>query len=221
MEVSYDFSTEIRNKNVKYRKWKVKDKKKFLNNRKDKHLIREALVFDCIEDKKLALSDEEYKFMLTQIRNVSVSDPISYTFVCNYCEKDFNFDLDLENNLRPVFKEYGDIISGDHIFTMNSIRSREHYEQIILNSENDDEKIIVDFILHVKSYNDSDGLSFEDLNQIIDNLDVNDFDSIFKQWEDMRFKLNNVSDVECPHCNNVESFEFDSLPGFFPESWNI
>jgi len=33
--------------------------------------------------------------------------------------------------------------------------------------------------------------------------------------------MNNCSEVECPHCQSTELYEFDDLPEFFPNSWNL
>ena len=44
---------------------------------------------------------------------------------------------------------------------------------------------------------------------------VEEFESIIMQYNDMKFKLNNINVVECPYCNHKETMEFDSIPNFF------
>lgn len=216
----YSFSTKLRDKVVKYRKWKVKDKKKYMSS-DDPIILKEALVFDCIEDKNIALDAEEYKYMLMKIRNVSIKNEIKYDFTCSHCSNEFEYTADIEEIMTPEFKDYDDIISGKHIFTLTHVRNRQFYENSILGVNSEEEKVMVDFIMHVKSYNDNDGLNFDELNEIINELDIEDFEAIFKEWENMKFYVNNIHDVECPKCAESDTYEFDDLPNFFPESWKL
>lgn len=217
----YDYSVKIRDFNVKFRKWKVKDKKKFIANKDNKIALKESLVYDCLEDKKLALSEEEFKFMLIQIREASLSDKIEFNFICSNCDKEFNYIADLTEIMKGEYKNYGDISYKGHRFTIGSILNRDFYEEMIQNSILDETNYLIDFMLHIKSYNDNDAFTFEELNEIINNLDIDIFEHIFTKWEEMRFKVNNIHNVICPHCNFEELYEFDDLPHFFPDSWDL
>lgn len=219
MTETYDYSVKLMDKTIKFRKWKVKDKTKFLNNTNDKKLIKEALVYDCLEDKKIALSEDEYNFMLIHIRETSLSDKVTYIFNCDSCGVDFEYEANLKEIITPEFKPYGDIISGKHIFTMGKIRNRDFYQDMMIAADGDEAKYLIDFISHIHAYNDQDGLTFEQLNNVINELDVDIFEKIFYQWENMRFKTNNTHDVACDNCGHKTLYEFDDLPGFFPTSW--
>lgn len=218
---TYDFSTNIRNKEVKYRKWKVKDKKKFLAYKDDRILLKEALVYDCLEDKKIALSEEEFKYMLIHIREASLSNRVKYVFPCSVCNEEFEYITDLIEIMKPVYKDYGLIEYKGHSFIMDSIINRSFYEQFVLEAVSFEAAQLIDFMLHIKSYNDNDAFTFEELNDIINELDIEVFENIFKQWDDMRFKVDNTHIVKCPHCGFEELYEFDDLPEFFPDSWNL
>lgn len=217
----FQFIAKIRDKNIKFRKWKVKDKNKFISAKDDQKSTKEALVYDCLQDKKIALSEDEYKYLLIKIRETSLPDKIHYVFECSSCKENFNYEADLVKIMHPQFQKYSKIEYAGHKFEITGVRNREFYDNAVLNCSNDEERFMIDFILHIKSYNDNDGLSFKDLNDIIDNLDVNDFENLYNQWEQMRFKVQGIADVKCPHCSEVEAYEFDDLPGFFPDSWNI
>jgi len=221
MTEKFDHLAKIRDKNIKFRKWKVKDKNKFLSANRDPKIIKEALVYDCLRDEKIALSEDEYKYLLMRIRAESLPNSISYTFRCDECLEEYDYTADLKQIMKPEFSKYGIVQSGIHSFEMTSIRNREFYDNVIGAYVNDEQKLLVDFILHIKSYNQNESLDFDGLNDIINNLDVDAFEDIFAQWEAMRFKVNNIHTVQCPHCKAQETYEFDDLPGFFPESWNI
>jgi len=205
-------------KQVKFRKWKVKDKNKIILANGDRNIIKNGLVYDCLE-KNMVLDEEEYKYMLFQIRNISLHNPIEYNFKCSACKTQFNYILNLDD-CKPRFEKYGIIKSNNHEFIMQRIKNQEIYDESMSQSD-DVTKPLLDFIFHCTSYNGNDALSFEELNNIINDLDVEDFEEIMDKWNKMRFRVDNVLDVECPHCNNSELYEFDAMPGFFPPSWEI
>lgn len=218
----YQYTTKIRDKSVKFRKWKVKDKKKFQANKDNPVAFKEALVYDCLEDEKIALSEEEYRYMLMIIRDATLKDRITYTFNCENCEEDYDYEANLVEIMKPEFEPYGDIIVNDRIFTMGELRNRGHYEEVMAAFIGEEEqKDLIDFILHVHAYNDNDGLDFEEIFNIVNDLDIDEFEYIFVEWNKMKFKMDNVQEVVCPHCGNKELFEFDALPDFFPESWGV
>jgi hypothetical protein len=220
MADKYEKSVKLMDKNIRFRKWKIKDKKKFLSNKSDSILVKEALVYDCLEDKKISLSNEEYNFLLIQIREASLKEKIEYFFECPSCEKEHKFTADLTKIVSGDFKQYGLLSSGKHEFVMQRILNRDFYEKHMSEQTDKEEMKLIDFILHIKSYNDNDALSFNELNSIINDLDVDVFEDCFKQWEEMRFKLNSFSNVECPNCKTSTEYEFDDFPGFFPSSWD-
>ena len=150
---------------------------------------------------------------------MKLKNKIEFDFNCSDCSEEFNYLCDLEVIVKPVQKKYGDIITGSHSFKMGPLKNRSFYENEMKN-KNKEEKYIADFVLHVSTYNDND-YTFEDMLHIIDELDIDIFEEIFKQWEDMRFKIDTDHIVKCPHCGYEELYEFDVLPGFFPDSWNI
>lgn len=221
MEEKYDYKTKIRGKNINFRKWKVKDKKKFLSNQDNQKIIREALVYDCLEDKTIALSDDEFKFMLFNIRYKSIPEPLLMEMECGECDE--GFDLEIQYNDAVSVQgddKYSEIEVRKHIFKMKDIKNRDFYEDMILNTEDPEEKKLIDFILHIDSYNDQD-YDFDKMNEIIINLDVEDFEDIFIKWEKMRFQCNTISLVECPKCQYSDHFEFEHFPYFFPDSWGF
>ena len=217
----YDQEVKLRGKMIKFRKWKVKDKKKYLENINNIPVAREALIYDCLEDKKIALDEEELKFMIVQIRMASLSDPIQYSFVCEDCTSPYEFAANLKEIITLDGNSQGEIAFGNTVFEMGSILNKEFYQSMYLSAKTQDEKDLIDFMLHVKSFNGNDGFTFEMLNEFISEMDAIEFEKIFIQWQIMRTRVNNVGPVHCPHCGHEEWYEFDALPGFFPKSWGI
>lgn len=221
MNQDYKFKTKIRDKNVFFRKWKVKDKKKFMNSKDDSVLMKESLVYDCIKDKKIAFSEEEFTYMLIKIREASLKDKMSYIFDCEKCQNSFKLEVLASDVITPEFNEYKNITCSSTTFEIQEIKNRKFYDESMATVTDPQEKQLIDFILHVKSINDDESLSFQEIMQFINELDVDVFEDIFKQWERMRFKLNMTHSVECPECHDENLFMFDSLPDFFPTSWEV
>ena len=104
---------------------------------------------------------------------------------------------------------------------MSPIKNQDFYDKMIIATDIVEEKYLVDFILHIKTYNDDDTLTFDTILDEINELEVDVAEEVFKQWEEMRFKTTNVETIICPECGFSEKYEFDALPDFFPKSWNM
>lgn len=217
----YDQEVKLRGKVIKFRKWKVKDKRKYLENIKDVPIARDALIYDCLEDKRLALDEEELKFMIVQIRMASLSDPIQYNFVCEGCSNPYEYYANLKENISLDGTGVGELAEGNTVFEMGYIQNKDFYQSLYLAGANQDEKDLIDFMMHVKSFNGNDGFTFDMLSEFISEMDAVDFEKIFIKWQIMRARVNNVAPVNCPHCGHEEWYEFDALPGFFPQSWGV
>ena len=223
MEENYSNTLKIRDNVIKYRKWKVKDKKKFKLAQKanDAIMSHNALVYDCIENKNVILTPEEQKFMLMALRSVSIGDTLEYTFNCDACEEDYDYTGKISELFIPEFTEYGALKSNSVEFRMGKIQSKEYYDRAMGETEEDEDKFLVDFLFHIKSLNDNDTMEFNELFEYVNNMEVDMAEEIFVQWKKMRFEYSEVKSVTCPHCGAVENYEFDTLPGFLPESWIV
>jgi hypothetical protein len=217
----YDQEVKLRGKMIKFRKWKVKDKKKYLENINNIPVAREALIYDCLEDKRIALDEEELKYMIVQIRMASLSDPIQYSFVCGGCSNPYEYAANLKEIITLDGNGIGEISSGKTTFEMSHIQNKEFYQNLYLSSKTQDEKDLVDFMLHIKSFNGNDGFTFDTLSEFISEMDAMEFERIFIQWQILRTRVNNIAPVQCPHCGHEEWYEFDALPSFFPQSWGV
>jgi hypothetical protein len=216
----YNYSVKIRDKEIKFRKWKVKDKKAFLTALENNDVIgTEAIVYDCLENPNIALSEEEFKYVMMHIRRESVGKELSFDIECDKCEKEYTFTDDILNIQIAKFKPFGIIRSGSASFKMGEIANKEYYQDAIRQCSNDEEKFFIDFLYHIKEMNGSDAFTFDGLYNYVNDLDIAVGEDIFKQWQEMKLTFESVHSVECPHCKNKEYIQFDELYGFFPDSW--
>ena len=78
---------------------------------------------------------------------------------------------------------------------------------------------IFDLLLRVESFNGDDSFTLEELIAKFDDLDIDVLEDVLNQWEDNKFVVNDINEVVCPKCKNVELYSFDAIPNFFPETW--
>jgi hypothetical protein len=216
----YKYTVKLRDKEIKFRKWKVKDKKNFIEGLETSDQDKvEALVYDCIEDKNIGLSEEEFKYILLNIRRESVGKELSFDITCSSCGGEYTYTDDIINIQVPNTKSFGEIKSGNVSIKMGEIANAEYYKDAIKQCKTQAEKAFIDFLYHIKELNGSDAFTFDALYEYVNNLDILIGEDILKQWEEMKFTFDNLQQLECTHCQNKEYVLFDELFGFFPDSW--
>ncbi len=206
-------------KELTIRKWKAKEKKEFLRtvrNSESLDSLQDVLVYNCIEE-KVALNADEFKYMMTQIRSYSLGDEIELEFYCEHCKSKFLNTIKLHEIIKPVFSENKEIKSKNYNISIGDIRNPEFYKNIILNNPSEEKDY--DFYLRIESINSDDSMTLEEIIELFNEMDIDEFDSIFEQWEDIKFKIDDVAEIECKKCQHTVKYSFDEIPGFFPPAW--
>lgn len=206
---------QVGDKKLTIRKWKGKDKKNFLNilkEGKDENKIIDVLVYDCIEE-DVILSVEEYRYVLTKIREYSFGPDIKVDILCNKCQHIDEYNFKLNEIIKPKFKSIKEIKEKDITIKFSTIKNKDAYYELY------DKDELYDFLLRIDSINNKDTYTLDELIDYFDNLDIDILENIMKKFNESKFKVDDVNIVECNNCKNKMSFEFDDLPNFFPESW--
>lgn len=81
-----------KNRSVKYRKWKVKNKRS-LDAAETIREKRDALVYSCL-DSDICLDAEEFNYLLVLIRDFTDPRPFNYNFRCRKCGEDIDYSVD-------------------------------------------------------------------------------------------------------------------------------
>lgn len=224
--MDYPYSLNLRDRELKFRAWKVIDKEN-LENASTLYDKRKALVYNCLEKPDTPLDMNEYQYVLLQIRNKTLKHyEVQYNFICPKCFKEYAYIANLDDIIKPEFKPYKTIKTDNYVIELQDICNQNFYESLMQKIEESDiqdkenQKFLIDFILHIKTFNNSIDFNAEKILNVINNMNVEEFESIIMQYNDMKFKLNNINIVECPYCNHKETMEFDSIPNFFPISWS-
>jgi len=208
------FEINLGHKSVFARKWKAKDRKNFKKAiQSDENLdnaIMKALVMNCLENKNVALTQDEIQYILVTIRKHSISDKVKFEYICDECEEKVNLTLNIDdvNSFHySEWKEYKGIMFGN-------IPNAKFYNE---NKELGDD--INEIAFHTVSINGNQSMTFDEVINYYEEMDIDEFDDIFEAFLNQTFTLLNKKEVECPHCNNKQVFEFDEIPGFFPDTW--
>lgn len=210
---------KLGNRDITIRKWKAREKKEFLNivrTSESLDLLQDVLVYNCIEE-NVALNAEEFKYILTQIRSYSLGEEIELEFYCESCKSKFLNTISLNSVVKPVFSSLKQIKTKNYNIKMGEIKNIDFYKKTI--KENPLEEKDYDFYLRIESVNGDNTLTLDEIIEIFNEMDIDEFDSIFSQWENMRFKIDDTTDISCVKCGNSVTYSFDEIPGFFPPSW--
>lgn len=216
----FKYKVQIRDKTIEFRKWKVKDRKTLMQAKNDVER-RKALVYNCIKDQNIALDNEEFNFMLEKIRSVSVKDKLKYTLTCDECNKEFNLSVDIEDLIDCSYNDYKPLVYGDITIEVQDVKNRDFYENTIVTVTDTQERYLYDLALHIKSINGNSSMSFQNVLDFLLDLDIDAYNSIYDQFNKVRFRCVNLQSVECPYCHGETVFNFNDFPDFFPKSWEL
>jgi len=207
----------IGDKEITIRKWKGKDKKNFINSLKksniDQNEVMRSLVYSCIEE-DVALSNDQFKYVLSRIRGISLGENIEIEFYCDKCGTVFKKTFELKDIIRFSYKELNEIKVNNVQIKLGDIKNKEFYLKKIQEDPN------YDFVLRIETFNGDDAFTLEDIEQKLDDLDIDVLTEIMKQYNEAKFKIDDVNTVTCK-CGKAQAYQFDELPGFLPESWFI
>lgn len=198
-------------------KWKGKTKKEFIkeiSKSKDEYSdsrIQDILVYSCIEE-NVVLTEDEFRFVLSRIRAFSLGEEINIEFYCPKCEETFEKTYNISDIIKSEYKELKTINVQGIKIQLTNIKNKEFFYKKI------QEDNIYEFLLKIESFNDDDTLTLEQLEEKLEELDIDVLENILEIYEDHKFKINDLNEVQC-ECGNKMLFEFDELPGFFPENW--
>lgn len=207
---------QVGDKELNVRKWKGKDKKNFINslqkNDTSEKEIMDTIVYSCIEE-DVVLSVDEFRYVLSRIRANSLGEEIDVEFYCNECGNVHNHTFELKDIIRYRYEPLSEIKVKDVHIQLGEIKNREAYIKRVAQDE------IYDFLMRIESFNGDSAFTLETLMEKFDDLDLDILEEIMAIYEASRFKVQDENEVVCPHCGHAETFIFDELPGFFPDSW--
>ena len=135
-------------------------------------------------------------------------------------EEDFDHEVKVSEITKVIFNGYKPIQTRNFKIELQDIQNRKFYEEK-MTSKNKSELMYFDFILHIKSINDDETLTFDKIVEMFNDLDVDEFEEIITKWNEIKMRLEKIEEIECPHCHTKMKVEYDTISrDFFPNLWN-
>jgi len=207
---------DLGSKIITIRGWRGKDKKAFLKSLEDKEIsetkVMDTLVYSCIEE-DVILSTQEFKYVLSRIRAISLGEEITIEFYCTECGELYTETFLLKDIMRFTYTELKEIQEEGIKIKIGEIKNKSIYIQKLAEDE------LYDLLLRVESFNNDESFTLDELMEKFDNLELNTLSSIIQQYNNSKFTIDDVNIVKCPFCKFETKYEFDELPEFFPETW--
>lgn len=225
------FDREIKFKDDKIafsRKWKVKDRRKLkeLLIEKGESItpidIAGVLVFPCLKDSNILLTEEELKYALTEIRAHSISEDFTFKFICSNesCREENEQVIRISEINKAKYLPWSPVnIDGVEI-EFGELCTPKFYYDKLYDAKTPEERFIIDLALHIVRVDTFEGvIKFEDMIAEFDNMDTEFQDEIIKEYKKQRFSQDNIKECTCSKCGTTQAFMFDEIPDFFPPSW--
>lgn len=202
---------------IHFRKWKGKDKKNFINLFKDAQKITlkntlDTLVHSCVQE-DVILSPEEYKYVLSEIRKESLGDDMSITLACESCNHVYDYQYKISEVFVPKHSTLEEFSTENQVVVFGEVRNKELYDKVM---EENPEK---DILFRIKEYNNEEGYSMDELEEMLLDLDVSEHDQILEYFHENKFRVIDDARITCSKCEFSEIVSFDEMPDFFPDSW--
>lgn len=215
-------------KTVQARKWKVKDRKnlkKLIEERgEDISPIQLAsvLIFPCLKNKDILLTEEEIKFLLSEIRAISISDKFKFSYICSNedCNKLNDQEILVQDVNKSKFNNWGVAeIDGIEVEFGEIVNSKFYYEKMY-EFKDPSERNLADMAMHIVRVNDFEAsIKFEQFMTYFNEMDTDLLDQIVQEYKKQKFMQDNEHECECTFCGTKQKFIFDEIPDFFPKSW--
>jgi len=222
-EASYDCEAVIGDKKIKFKQWTAKEERKYLMAMEnEKTEVTDKLVFDllilpCIEDKNLVLSVSEQKFLLIEIRKISISESFSDSITCEDCGEVKEVNIKIDDILSYEKAKYEKVPVDKFTFKLGDIRTNKEKDRLNLD-KGVINYVFTDFLLHIHSI-DIDGdlndkFSFKELEKFMDSLPTKIFDEVFEKYQTLTDSLELKYEFRCDSCNATETKDYTNIPGF-------
>jgi len=206
--------------NINLKRWSAKTKKKFMDlfrkngmNISKKH-IYDTLISPYIEPNDIFINSEEYEYILIELKKYNFDDNLEFEMKCNACKQPVSIDTTLSD---ITYYNPSSLTSiKEDFIKFRNLPSQEVF-QAVVEKFPDENKAYLQLLMSIESLNGVQSESISQVMEDIENLDINKYNKIEKLFVENSSFIQLLLNIECPHCNDNEDYEFDSIPGFFED----
>jgi len=218
----YDNIAKIGNKEIKFKAWSTKNEKDYLIAVEAEEEINDSRLYDllikpCLEDEDIVLSLNEQKMLMIEIRKKSLGHTFAMRYVCKKCKQVNDLDIDFDKIIKFSPDNFHSVIVDDMTFNFGPIAT-DNLKRKLDDQETNVDYAFTEMILHIQSIELEgkleDTFTFTELKDFMEELPSFIFDKVYKDFQEMKSKLDFELKTYCMVCNTENEIEFDHIPNF-------
>ena len=221
-DVQYNNTAKIGDRVFKFKPWTTKNEKDYLiavESEEDitDNILFEILIRPCLEEPDVALTPNEQKMLMIEIRKKSLGETFPMRYVCRKCKQVNDIDVDFDKIVKFTADKFNDVKIENLVFHFGNIVSQKLKDRL------DDQETNVDyaftnFLLHINGIevdgDMEDTFTFDELTEFVENLPTYIFDKVYEDFQEMKSSLEFGLNTFCMVCNEENEVEFDHIPNF-------
>lgn len=220
--VEYKNTARVGSRTFKFKPWTTKNEKDYLIAVESEEEITDDMLFDilirpCLEDGDIALSINEQKMLIIEIRKKSLGETFPMRYSCRKCKQVNDIDIEFEKIIKFKPDNFKNITVDDLTFVFGNIVSQNLKDKLKDQHTNVD-YAFTDFLLHIHSIEVNrtmeDTFTFDELQDFVENLPTYIFDEVYEAFQKMKSSLEFELKTYCMVCNTENDVEFDHIPNF-------
>lgn len=224
LEETFDNTIDFgSNKIIHFRKWKAKDRREFVKaikvDNKDKISEIKKLVYKTIKE-NIHLSKEEFLYVLSELRRLSVGDELDITWTCTNCMK-INTNVISISSMYKLLQQNLSTIGSDIKVHLQTPSNYELLKEAVSYAKLDEDVMFAEFLYHIKSIEYKGDtytiFTFEELIRFIDSIPSNIYNELLIGWNLQRFMFTLTTPISC-ECGKTSNILVDDISGFV-EDW--
>lgn len=212
----------VGDKKIKFTPWTTRNEKDYLiaveaDEKIDDSKLYDLLIKPCLEDPSLTLSTNEQKMLMIEIRKKSLGSTFPMRYICNNCKQVNDIDVNFDQIIKFQAENFHDIEVENMIFKFGPIAT-DNLKRRLDEQDTNVDYAFTELILHIQSIEIDgrveDTFTFDELKEFMEDIPSSIFDKVYKEFQDMKSKLDFELKTYCITCNSENEVEFDHIPNF-------
>jgi hypothetical protein len=223
-KLQHAHSIDLGDRKINFRPWTTKEEKNYLLALDEENPFTEKQVYDilikpCLET-PIILDQEEMKYVLIKIREVSIGESFNLVYTCEECDSINNKSILLTDSVNFKNSEYSETTVKDVTIKFGPIKSESALEKISLTDNIVDElllKMVFSTEKIISQGKEYEAFTSAEVSEFYDSLPTIIMDELVEKYKEMLPKLDIKMNCSCFKCGHKETFNLDSIPNFLWE----
>ncbi len=203
---------------IELSEWTAKTKKNFMDLFRKKGLkigkkdVYKTLIIPYIEPSDIFLTSAEYDYILIELKKFNFDDELDFDINCTNCREPFRVKTTLTDI--TLYEPSSLSTVKDNLVKFRSIPTQEVYNTTI-DKFKDENEAYLQLLLSITELNGKESENIAQVLEDVESLSISNYNKVEELYIDNSSQIELLLDIECPHCDSRETYEFDSIPNFF------